>query len=86
MAGLSHTPGEMRALVAPIFGLDAEVVSHITIVAHTVDGRTVFTDTHVPWEGDEAKSAMLTAFTVLESLRDIMSLSAERLGWAHPIE
>ena len=82
MAGLSHTPGELRALIAPIFGKDPEQVSHITIVAHTVDGETVFTDTHVPWEGDEAKAAMATGMNIIESLRDIMGMVATEAGWA----
>lgn len=40
---MTYTPGEVRALVAPILGLSAEQVEHVYLVAST------------PMDGDQSK-------------------------------
>lgn len=69
---MSYTTGETRALIAPLFDQDPDNVVHYTIVAHTKDHKTVYTDSHaagVP----EPTSTLLVAFTLLSEAQDMVA-------------
>lgn len=86
MGALEYTPGEVKSLIAPIFNQDAGNIAHYIVICHTDDHKTLFTDSAVGGDGNEARCALMTAFNVSAALTDILGLTGTELGWAGNME
>lgn len=48
----AYTKGEVRALIAPLFGQDPENLAGWTVVCTTRDGATLYADSETPSRAD----------------------------------
>jgi len=78
-----YTSGEVAALVAPIFGQEPANIAHYIVICHTKDDRTLFSDSSVPPDDNEAKCALMTAFNLSAVVTDIIGMTGHELGWSH---